>query len=66
MKPRRCMQLIISLKVDKQNKIGGQKRFNFLRTQIYIIVPRNVVNMSLSWFKKYIFHWVRYEYDTLY
>jgi len=38
--------------------------FEFVGTQIHNLLPNNVNNMSLPMFKKYITHWLLYEYDA--
>lgn len=49
---------------DWPKKTSGQKVLDFLGTQIYNLMLSNVANMHLPLFKKYIFHWLRHEYNA--
>lgn len=51
-KAQKILYLIISLKADRQYKIGCQNEFNFLRTRIYKLVPRNLSICHYSCLKK--------------
>jgi len=51
-----------SLKFPK--KAGCRKVYDFVGTHIHNIMPKEVADMSLSIFKKYITHWLHHEYDA--
>ena len=51
-----------SLKFSK--KAGCRKVYDFVGTHIHNIMPKEVADMSLSIFKKYITHWLHHEYDA--